>query len=280
MSLTPEQLEMRKTGIGASETPMLVGESPHGNAIDVYLRKLGLAQEVHTDAQELGNLLEDGIVRWYEKKVGATCSPATTLRHPRAPISLATPDRFVNGRQKLLQIKLVGTWMAWHWDGDRPPPYVLVQVQKEMEVADVELCDVAALIGGTDPRIYQVVRDREMGEALLEIDADFWTTHIAPKIPPPVDGSRSATEMLKRIHPRHGERKLELTPDLSALVEELRTSARDESSAAKRYMLAEQRIKTMMADAQSVRGDDWTITWRTNAIGARVFRFTDKRKAD
>lgn len=280
MSLTPEQIEMRKTGIGASETPMLVGESPHGGAIDVYLRKLGLAQEMQTDAQELGNLLEDGIVRWYEKKVGATCSPATTLRHPHAPISLATPDRFVNGRQKLLQIKLVGTWMAWHWDGDRPPPYVLVQVQKEMEVADVDLCDVAALIGGTDPRIYQVERDRELGAALVDIDADFWAAHIAPRIPPAVDGSRSATEMLKILHPRHAERRLEVTPDLSELVEQLRISARAETLAARQYLLAEQRIKAIMGDAQSARGDDWTITWRNNVTGARVFRFTDKRKAD
>jgi putative phage-type endonuclease len=278
--LTPEQIEMRKTGIGASESPMIMGESPHGGPIDLYLKKVGLAVEETTAAQKIGNYLEAGVAEYYAAEMGVRLTPATTLRHPELPWYLATPDRWVNGRQKLLQIKMVGQWMAHHWrdDDDGIPDYVRIQVTQEMDVAGVQLCDVCAVLGGTEPRIYQVEYDAELASYIREMVRSFWFDHILAREPPPVDGTESAHDLLKRLYPIHRAVMLDATDEAESLVSELRAAKVAVARGEHIESLVEQKLKLLIGDAEGMRGPDWAITWRTNKAGARPFLFNDQTK--
>lgn len=286
MGLSPAQIRMRKTGIGASEAPMVLGESPHGGRIALYMRKLGLADDFTTPAQEMGNLLENGIATYYARKTGAKLKGATTLRHPRDHWMLATPDRYVNGGQKLLQIKLVGIWMAHHWqDTDEGiPDYVRVQVTQEMDVSGIHLCDVAALIGGTDPRIYQVEYDRDLADGIREANRAFWFDHILPKIPPESDGSDDMNELLKRLYPRSRGPAIVASPELEALASLLIRARANASAWTTEQARIEQEMKRLMGPVEAVEGAGWKVTWRANTK-ARPFVFKSdeeqqaKRKA-
>jgi putative phage-type endonuclease len=277
--LTPDQIAMRTTGIGASESPMLLGESPHGGPIDLYLRKVGLSEDAPSPEQEMGNYLEEGVARYYADKTGSHLEPATTLRHPQYPWLLATPDRWVNGRRKLLQIKMVGSWMAHHWRDteDGIPDYVRIQVTQEMDVAGVPICDVCAVLGGTKPAIYQVEYDPELAEAIREVVRAFWFGHVVPRVYPPLDGSESATELLKRLYPRHRPATLvEATAEAEAWARELRAARAMCATGEQAKALAEQQLKALLGDSEGMRGDGWTVTWRTNKAGARPFLFDDE----
>jgi len=278
VSLTETDLLMRPTGVGASESPMLVGVSPFGGPIDLYMRKVGLWTEPETDAQLLGNLLEDGIAQWYALTTGASLEQGATMRHPEHPWFLATPDRFVNGREKLLEVKLVGKWMEHHWsDGEEGlPDYVATQVQHQMEVCDVDCCDVVALLGGTTPRIYQVTRDREIGAGLLDIVRAFWFDHVVPRVPPPIDSGEASRALLAKLFPFHRTPAIAADVVFEELARSYRNARRDLNDAETRKSLAENLMKERLGDAEAVRGADWTATWKANAKGVRSFRFSDR----
>lgn len=273
MSLTEEQIEIRKTGIGASEAPMVLGVSPHGGPVALFLRKLGLAEFETTDAQELGNFLEDGIANFYAWKTGARVEKVNkTFRHPKISSVLASPDRWVftkDGRRKLLQIKLVGTHMAYHWN-QGVPDYVQVQCQQEMEVMGVAENDVCAVLGGTEPKIQTIYRDEELGADIAEADRRFWNDYILTRTHPEPDGSEAADQMLKGMFPK--SRPLEMIDsdlELDALATDLFLAR---ASAAKQSLI-EQKIKARIGDAEGVKGPWWKATWASNAKGNRTFLF-------
>lgn len=276
MGLDAEQIEMRKTGIGASESPMLLGESPHGGPIDLYLRKMGLATFAATPAQEMGNFLEQGVADWYAYKTGSTLDHCTTLRHPEFPWMIATPDRWVNGRDRALQIKMVGPWMAHHWTDadDGIPDYVRVQVTHEMDVAGIRLMDVCAVIGGTDPHIYQIEYDPELAASIRTIVKRFWFDHVLPAIPPTVDGSPSANELLKALYPYHRTAMVDATDEAEEWALRLRAARAGIDRHTASETIAEQKLKEIIGAAEGMAGSDWTITWRANAK-ARPFLFKD-----
>lgn len=188
--LTPEQIEIRRTGIGASEVSALLELNPYAGAIDVWLRKptttrAPLVLEDESPAAEVGSVLEDGIRELYQRRTGRrVVAPHATFRHPDAAHVLASPDGFDDERG--LEIKLVGSNMAHHWEGDSVPDYVLVQCAQNMAVCERPRWDVAALIGGTDLRILTVDRDADLEASILEIVEDFWTRYVDGDRPPPI----------------------------------------------------------------------------------------------
>lgn len=215
--LTPEQIELRRQGIGSSDIPRIVGVSPHGTAIDVYLDKLGLVEHEDSDEKDLGNELEDAIAQRYARRTGAELyDTRETSAHRGHPWALATPDRVAYvGPARGVEIKLVGASMLHLWR-DGLATHVEIQVRWQMEVLDVERWDVAALLGGTDFRIYPVERDRDLGADLLALGEDFWINHVLARDPPPMSGE-DARRLAQLRYPISMGDMLEPTPKAEAL---------------------------------------------------------------
>lgn len=272
MSLTAEQLKIRKNGIGASESPCIVGLSPHGGPISVWASKMNLnIEEPETDAQKLGNFLEQGIADFYAAENNVKLRNVGTIFHKRHPWMLATPDRRVVGERKLLQIKLVGTWMMHHWE-DGVPPYIEVQCQHEMEVADVDACDLAAVLGGTEVRIVTLERDREVGANLVEICGDFWNRYVVTGEMPPADGSEEADAAI-----RARLRILRPEPIMADDVAERWGRAcldamERKKSATVDEKIAKQNLQALMGEHLVMEGQDFRASWsKENEKGGRSF---------
>jgi len=275
--LTQEQIAFRRTGIGASESPMLVGASPFGGPIAVWASKMGLDVFEETEAMRLGNFLEDGVAQMYAHDTGRTLGYFGSVRHPKYPWMLCTPDRLVFGERRLMQIKLVGHWMAHHWD-DGVPDYVEIQVQHEMEVCDVPWCDVAACIGGTDYRCVPVKRDRRVGRDLVEICRIFKEKHIDTGEMPTPDGSEEARVTLNARWREESGKTIASTPELERLGAQWLVHRAREKEAKAAKELVEQRIKTLMGDAELIEGEGFRCTWRTDEGGARRFLLKEAGK--
>ena len=199
--LTAEQLELRKTGIGASEVSALTGSSPYAQPIDVWLAKTGRADGlVENEAMRLGNELEGALTVLYSGRTGRMVERrATTHRHPDFSHVLATPDALVDGGERGLEIKLVGARMAHHWAEESVPDYVQDQARQNMAVLGIDSWDVLALIGSTECRITTIHRDYEHEAVLLEACETFWALHVDTDTAPEIeDPERRRAYLLQR----------------------------------------------------------------------------------
>lgn len=257
--LTTEQRERRRHGIGSSDIPKIVGVSPHGGPLDVYLDKLGLSEHEESAATWCGDRLEETIAQLYKERTGVAFAPQIgTVARPGGPgWAMATPDRWLADDAGLVEIKLVGAGMAHLW-GEAPPEHVIVQVQWQLEVCDVEKADVAALIGGTDFRVYHVERDRALGDELLERGRRFWEEHVLRREPPWSSGADLRRVMRLRYPMSVGD-VLPASGEARALhAELLRVHERQETLEQLRAAL-EGAAMDLIGDADGIEG---LFTWR------------------
>lgn len=212
MALTAEQVEIRRTGLGASEIAAVAGLSPFEAPLDVWLRKLGIVDlgTAAGPAAEVGSELEDGLARLFAIRtgLGPITLPHTTLRHPDRPWQLASPDVLVGDDPEhplaAVELKVVGVHMAAHWE-DGIPAYVRAQVAQQQEVmAHVPDWYVARLIG-TDFAVFDVPRDPEAGATITQIGEDFWTQHVLAETPPPPAADESRLAYVKKLYARGGQ---------------------------------------------------------------------------
>lgn len=192
---------MRRTGIGASEAPILLDCDGYGRTpFWLYQNKTGGWITPANDAMELGNLLESGVLAFYRRKYGVELSSPGTLRHPHHSHALATPDAVVIDHGvpiRNVQVKCLAGHKARLLGplGDHVPDHFRVQVEQEMEVANLPETDLVVLIGGVDVRVIRIPRS-DVGAMVAELCDAFWTTHIETRQPPPVDGSPEAMAYL------------------------------------------------------------------------------------
>lgn len=188
MTLTAEQIAIRRTGVGASEVSAITRTSVYAEPIDVWLAKKGLADFPESEAMIVGTELEGPLADIYARRTGRRVErPFTTYRHPEFEHVLASPDGIVNDGERGLEIKVVGARMAHHWSENSMPDYVVDQARQNMAVLDLDHWDVCALIGGNEIRIETVEREYDHEGELLEACEVFWAVHVEADEAPEVD---------------------------------------------------------------------------------------------
>lgn len=187
-----EWLERRRQSIGASECAAVLGVSPYPNAtrLNVYLRKLGRMPEiVENAAMRRGKRQEGMILDEYRELTGQAVADQVFLVHPILPHMTATLDG-VRDDGAIVEIKCVGYRSAHQWgeEGtDEIPWHYLCQVHHQLAVSGAPRAEVAALIGGSDLRIYQVARDDQVIARIEELLTEFWA-HVVNEVPPEITG--------------------------------------------------------------------------------------------
>lgn len=233
MPLTPEQRAIRATGIGASEIAELVELHPYRGPIDVWLDKTGrAAPRAESDQGALGHHLEAFALAAFSRRSGVRLyRPKTTLRHPRHPHVLASPDALGRTEDLGAEAKIVGWRMAHHWAESTIPDYVRLQAIQNMAVTGRSRWIVVALVGGTDLRTHVVERDLELEEMLAESAETFWADHIAADVPPrPTDPEQRRRYLLTRYP---GSEATKVRPTKDPLVAEAVARIRELDAQAK-----------------------------------------------
>jgi len=185
VTLSPE----RANGIGGSEAAAVLGLSPWQTPYQVWCDKVGLSGEQEaTPAMEWGNRLEPVIRQKYADETGRIVrwpvgDEYGHMRSAKYPFMLATLDGITDDGRGL-EIKTARASGNWGEEGtdEVPQPYV-IQCQHYMVVANLEVFDIALLIGGSDFRIYEVPADKELQALIIEQEAAFWRM-VEEKSPP------------------------------------------------------------------------------------------------
>lgn len=225
MTLTAEQLETRREGLGGSDAGAAIGLNPYRTPVEVWLEKTGREQPKDLSdiqAVHFGNVLEGVVAKEYERRTGHRVARVNrTLVHKEHPYLLAHIDRRVVGQRKVLEIKTAGHYASFRWGpegSDEIPDEYIAQVYHYMAVTGYQAADVAVLIGGQDFRIYHIERDEELMRSIIAAERAFWENHVAADVPPPPS---TATD-LASLYPEDDGSSLLATPEMAATVAELK----------------------------------------------------------
>lgn len=205
MSLSPEQIAQRLTGITATDVAAIIGVHPNRSILDVWREKRGDSKPwTDTDRSRWGELLEPVIRRDYADRYQVRIEEPGTLQHPDLAWMMSTPDGVVypyasDEADRGLEIKC-HTIRLRHLYGppgsDEVPPMELCQCSWNLAVTGLERWDLVAFIDG-QPTDYTVWRDDELIGELIERARRFHVDCVLGGAVPDPDGSESFDAWLK-----------------------------------------------------------------------------------
>ena len=269
--LTLEQKEFRKTGLGGSDAPAVVGLSPYKSPFQLYLEKRGEApeEEEATLAMELGNLLEEPIAQLYVKKTGRQIRRHPTRVSAEHPHMLVNVDRIVVNDPRgpgYLEIKTANDWVGNGIHGlDDLPDHFYIQGQHGLAVTEWQWMSFAILVGGSRFVWFDLTRNDEVIAELIKQEAEFWERVQTGK-PPEIDGSERTGELIKRMYPKDTGKTITIAAP------ELVKAATDFTALKKQEKHIEEEIKRLGNMLKSAIGDASTavfpgfgeITWKAS----------------
>jgi predicted phage-related endonuclease len=252
--------------IGSGDIAAIVGVDPHKGRMAAWARICGYVDSRESEVMTIGLAMEEPIVKLAAKKYNwLGYRRASTHYHPRVPHLRATPDWWIECQEAWSETKWISPWMQDRWhdhEGACVPSNYVVQVQFQMEVTGVERVYVTTILGGSVLAL-PVRRDREFGEALVEIANRFWRDYVLTDTPPNMpDGSDVWSAFLVSRWPRVMRPELlPASPEDEALLLELREAAAAKKAAEVRYKTAAQLLEERIKDAQGIQGACGKALW-------------------
>lgn len=292
-----EWLEMRKPDLTSTESSALFGCSPYQTKYELWHEKNGSYERKFDDDNsriKWGKRLEAPIAMGVAEDYGVIVEPMKCYMHiPSVRMGSSfdyrvvglVPDwgednpvreafrKFGPGVMEIKNVDFIMFRDGWIVDGDyiEAPPHIELQVQHQMEVADVDWCLITALVAGNTPRVIIRERDREVGAFIHQRCAEFWALTGAPSPDFERDGA-----VIARLYTGNDGTTLDMTKNLhfSALCDVYKAAAGDESAAKKRKDAAKAELTTLIGAAEKVFADGFRVTAGT-VSGTEIAYYRD-----
>lgn len=260
-------LKERRSGIGGTDIPAILGLSRYSSEMDVWLEKRGEAPpRPDTEPMYWGRALEPVIAQRYAETTGRTLwNPRQIFRYAGNPILMSTPDRLVVGERRGFEAKTAHISKAHEWGEpgtDDVPPEYIVQCCHYMLVHDFPVWDLGVLIGGSDFRIYTIRRDADLQDTIRERALAWWEKFIVGGATPPISGTPGVSAYLARKFPRESAPMLKASAEAMGIAERLRQGRYLVETGEEMKAAAENALKALIGEAEGIAGDDWRVTWR------------------
>lgn len=179
-----EWLERRRKGIGASDSPKILGLSDWGSALSVFNEKTGRAIENEmTERMEIGLEIEELVAHLFKKKMMKKIRRRNSEIYSKEhEYIFATIDRDICNEKSILECKNIGIYNEkWH---HKVPDIYYIQCQHQMYATGADLVYLAALFGGNHFEVYEIARDKDTIDWIVNNLVDFWQNYIIPGNPP------------------------------------------------------------------------------------------------
>jgi len=257
-------LELRKKGIGGSDSAAIVGLDRYRSAFDVYAEKIGLKPEQpDNEAMRQGRDLEQYVAERFMEATGKKVRRRNAmLQHPEYPFMLANIDRWVVGENAGLECKTTSVLNRAKFNQGEFPPNYYVQCMHYMAVTGADRWYLAVLVLNKSFHVFTIERDEAEIQALIAAEKDFWENHVMKQIPPAPDGSEATSEVIKQLFPEAREAtetalfgyegKIQQYLELDTKVKELECE-RDK---------LKQELQLAMADAEIGRAQGYIVEWK------------------
>lgn len=196
MTITQEQRDERRQGIGSSDAAAIMGFNPYRQARHVWEEKVHGSTFEGNFATKFGDHVESFIADHVAETIGLPLVEAPTYVRG---ILRANVDRQVlkpDYGQPIVECKATND-SGWGEPGtDTVPDSVYCQVQHQMHCAQAPHALVARLTGnrGWKVDIYRVEYERDAAELIERVCTEFWANYVIPQTPPPLDESHASTD--------------------------------------------------------------------------------------
>lgn len=203
MPISDKRRELRRTKIGSSDTPAICGVSPFSSAYDVYASKIfHTTDAVVTPAMDMGNRMEPVLIAWCQEKLGKSLISNQYRISKQHGFVAANHDALVGmtNQTEGVEAKVANFPDGWGEAGtDEVPPHVYVQCQHQMFVSGLEKVWVPALITDYRPTLvmYEVPRDEEVIDKIMQRVVEFWKENVLAKSPPPTNAP--GLDIMRRV---------------------------------------------------------------------------------
>lgn len=265
---SPEWHADRQLTLGASEAPIITGDAPWGDLLQLFAVKSGIIDppEIDTPQTQWGLRLEAVVAEWYSERYGVRLRRDNRRpRHPEHPWMATSLDRRVVGENALVEIK-VKRFPTDEWgkeDTAEVPAHVLIQCMHELACTGADVCYVAVLFSGSDPRRYIIPRDEALIADLIELEAEF------------MDCVKSGTppeQLIRKQRPVIPFRDGEITADetLALGIEGVFNLRQEIKALEKDRDAAEEAVKTLLGPNTAARAGAYRATYKQNADSTPV----------
>jgi len=271
---SPEWLDYRRGGIGASEVGAVLGVCPWKTPVDVWLEKTGRQPAFSgNNATHWGSLLEDLVAKEYAKQVGLKVRRFNyTLRRG---VLIADIDRLVHAEGVLpaVQNRIV-TNRAMDaktsrdrslWADGLPMSYEAQGLSYMAVMPTVVRMDFACLfMAERDLGIFPLDRDESAIAEILERIDDWWARHIVGQTAP----DPMSEDDCKKLWGRHRPASVCFaTSDVEAALVELANAKARKAKAEADEAEAKLAVLARMQDNEVLKSSDGTkvlATWKNN----------------
>jgi putative phage-type endonuclease len=264
--------ELRRKGIGASEVAACLAMHPYISPFDLWARKVGIADPIEpSERMKWGSLLQQAIAQGYAEVTGCPTEWVDrTEVAPNDPLVVFSMDARVEGRiVECKNISLDQVHKFGEPGTDQVPDYMALQAQWQllgvrMQGNTIDFCDIAALFGGNNLRIFTIEFNEKIAQDLHESARSFWDRHVVANDPPSLTDTDAARAYLMRRWPKANGNLRQPTHDELVAVKEFdyyRSVAK--GATAKKEALAIQ-LKALIGDSDGFLWDAGKATNKNN----------------
>lgn len=302
-------LQNRLLDVTSTEVSALYDLSPYKTEYELYHEKKNgeIVRIEENERMTWGKRLEASIANGAAETMGWDIDKLDVyIRNPETRLG-SSFDYQINSSSDgtgILEVKNVdGAVYRRNWNDDgagniEAPEHIELQIQHQMEVADVSWCAIVALVGGNTQKVIFRNRDREIGKDLVKKVGAFWAK-VDAGTPPSADYEKDAEFIIKTLR-NQAEAGLvaQADPDLDELIKGYAFASQEASSMAKVKDSYKAQILERVGEASKVLSGLGTIscgmskpsegtlvtqdmvgTYLNPRKGYRMFRFT-KNKGD
>lgn len=273
MALSDKQKAEREQALGSSDAPIVAGVSSYCSPLELYYKlhgELPRYSDDETEAMEWGNRLEAVVAAAWAEKTGHKIRRVGTLHHRRHAFLCANLDYEIIGTAKgpgVLEIKTRDRGDLDRWDREGVPDDISIQVAHQLAVSNREWAQIAVLFGGKVFRSYEVGRDRELEEYIIEIEARFML-RVQRSEPPTEAWTPDNLGILKKLYPTSSEKTIALPNHVATCDAFLRAKAEVEQAETNKA-LYEGMLKEAMGEAAQATIPGYSISWRSTKASQR-----------
>ena len=197
-------LELRRSGLGGSDASTVMGLNPYSSKLTLYADKKGIIPEKEdTERMRLGRDLEDYVAQRFSEATGKKIKRSGYMwRHPTYEFILANIDREIVGEDAFLECKTTMNYERHDYDSGEIPMNYYCQCMHYMAVTGCEKAYLAVLVFGKGFYWFEIKRDENEINALIDNEVTFWQDYVLRDRPPLADGSESSMDTLSKLHPK------------------------------------------------------------------------------
>jgi putative phage-type endonuclease len=221
--------------IGGSDIGAILGLSRFRSPLEVWMEKTGKEiKKLDSLPLRFGSFAEEFVASEYSRATGFKLVHDESIYvHPEHSFMSAHIDRFVlqasdPAPSRILECKTANPFASSDWGdagSDQVPMSYLCQCIWYMAITNINQIDLAVLFGNSDFRIYEITRDHELENVLLQKAILFWNEYVVKDLPPPVTSEQDCQALFSKGDPQKSvealAETLELTKRLGLLNSEI-----------------------------------------------------------